>query len=287
LFETMSSGCGFRKGCEDLFSGRYSDEQTGVPLSAIIRDHFVPSRGLSSKSAQSLCLRIYDEGACRYAVKTQGELMTATKHRELNTLGERIRTRLRQLFPLNPVQISAELLNIFPAIRDQLLSQKDTPCFKQTFDITQNGNLYVKERTPDFGEYRVDPTIGAMTAIYAATARCTHETLDSSPYRQALQNLIKEYNEFHSSAIFYDMLLKRYQHQAESHFLVVEDSPEDSLGKKYLGQELWQEYLSALKRLHHESPFFDCEAAGLKPVKALKAFKTLIEGTEAPTACQK
>lgn len=52
---------------------------------------------------------------------------------------------------------------------------------------------------------------------------------------------------------------------------------EASLARRLIGKELVKEFLGAMRRFHVQSPYFDCEAAGLNPLRSVGYYDEVIE----------
>ncbi|MBI3541761.1 MAG: hypothetical protein HY075_00595 [Deltaproteobacteria bacterium] len=276
LFERMGR-CGSRD-CRRLFTG----EAEALDVVDAVANHYAPTHGLSNDAADSLCAKLYDEGACATALARDGEKITAGAIPELNAAGDELRARLYQLFPQYPVGFSADVLARFPSVADEFRAAEPSPCFQAVFQPVPGGGYAVRGAEPPESA-NPSPETRYATALTQASARLTTLPQCSAPAERA--KVAKALGTAHSevmpvflSSAYGPLLKQRYQHRCESSYKIDAPGPLDSKLRQLVGPELFDRYLGLLERFHWRSPKFDCQAARLAPLKGMTAINALVSG---------
>ncbi len=253
------SQCGADRGCLSLFRGRM-----GFWASLGI-----DSEGLETSQARSICRKLVRRGNCDHWRDTQGATITRANP-ALRAIGERLAARLDPILPRATNDLPVGLLGLHPGERRGFESLQATDCFKSVFTRGPDGTLFV--RGPEAGRHlpewsdRFDLATYERRFEWARTRALESPGCGDTSVREALlANLSRIRDEGHRFLrmdLVVEIALHRVQGQAEPFVPVFFSFQREDLAH-WLGRDLLEDYLGALRRFHHKSPDFDCEASGL------------------------
>lgn len=278
--------CGKDRGCRDLFTARGSD----IGFWQKLMGTSYPTSELSDDQATRLCQRIKDDGQCLHIRKTQGKVMTKSNP-QIKAVVKRMKERIDQLTPGLTNQLPTEVLKLYPDLDAKFTSLKGSPCFKRHF--------YIPDSKPN--------EINALRSSAMTTNKEIFGQV-SQAFGNHIDNIFKDYNQFikrfkpdeecgktekELGQVLKDFAekasedpnlwtLKELETQLEyGNYWEKASNLDPNTGiVKLIGKDLMQDYARTMDRFHHNSPKFDCVAAGLAPFRAMEA------ATKKPDACE-
>ncbi|HXH74345.1 MAG TPA: hypothetical protein VNJ08_05240 [Bacteriovoracaceae bacterium] len=266
--------CGTDRGCRDMFTSKGNNIDLILGLTGIS-----PNKDLDDSAATALCQRIKDDGMCLHYRNTQGKTITSTNPKVI-AIRERLRLRLLKIGP-NSNQIQTEYLSLYPDLEKRFDKLKNNTCFKRHF--------YISPAHPnEINALRTE----AKTIVTGISSHIKRLKNDLSKFTSSLPpdscsndenemiSVLTDLSENLPSNPVFNKLRDAVSQDENLHYPDSKSPFHNPDLANLLGKDLTADYLKTMDQFHHESPNYDCVAAGFAPFRVMEA------ANQKPNACE-
>lgn len=283
IFDRIS-GCGLKRGCEEVFTSQLKDQ--AEDMSTWITARSVQSFRLPQVQAHSLCQKIHGDGYCR-AVLDQNPNAALEAVPAVRKMRLKLFQRFRELLPRDVNEIPQAMIDSVPGIREKLDGVVEDPCFQAIFKKEKSGSYYPERVFFGKDEVRAEPIKNPVNEFISTAALFDHFrrlTLSAQSELSKIpgcngekknRNILEPWLELADNSY---QLGKEWEWKAPLEFALghydrgqLEETKYISQTAKeararlrhFIGEALFDEYEAVSRRFNPKSPDFDCEGAGL------------------------
>lgn len=277
--------CGKDRGCRDLFTARGNNFDIFTTLFSS------KTRDFKDDAATRLCQRIKDDGMCLHFRKSQGKVMTESNPK-IKEVRRRLQDRINNILPGVTNKLPTAFLALYPDLNKRFDALKGKTCFKRHFysppdkpnDISALRTKVSTIPADHWSHYSAIPNhfsgiaydYSHALARWEPDAECNSEEIEMKAFLNELTDKLDSNSK--KAMIPLGHLIRANEKGEYPDFTVLRDTKSDLV--KLLGEDLVIDYMKTMDELHHESPTFNCTAAGLTPFRSTEA------ALKKPNACE-
>lgn len=270
--------CGTDRGCRSMFTSAGNNI-------TFFNGSSIPNEDLSNDAATRLCQRIKDDGMCLHLRITQGPTITRSRPQVIQ-LKAAMEAKMRKLIPSSTNHLPLEIWDQFPELKSEFEALKDTPCFRTQFRPAPAGGYYairtqgrfIENNLFEFSaigsgniETHLSQIVDNLQSTSANFNTCKNDAQNTDRLVAVMGKLKKSLKARDYNIQLHAMLIWMTGRDEFSFYPEDDDKRKpDSKFAKLLGSQLHSQWVNTMDRFHHESPNFDCVAAGISPFRIME-----------------